>query len=198
MNKNKHVKKNLASNLGVVAEKVTHSLDKELLENFHEFLKAHTDILTKNVHSTKYDIYHNLKRIINEKMLAVVLGDKDSCVIITKRGDYTTNMETMIDDGITCGVYTPTKGNTMKDLKTFCDFLYYNFKDHPRYKKTLPTSNQPARLYDAAKTHKFASPDIITGEELKFRPIIAQTATYTYNASQIIAEYLKPLVDETL
>ena len=147
VNKNKHVKKNLASNLGVVAEKVTHSLDKELLENFHKFLKAHTDILTKNVHSTKYDIYHNLKRIINEKMLAVVLGDKDSCVIITKRGDYTTNMETMIDDGITCGVYTPTKGNTMKDLKTFCDFLYYNFKDHPRYKKTLPTSKERINLH---------------------------------------------------
>ena len=60
----------------------------------------------------------------------------------------------------------------------------------------LPTSNQPARLYGIAKTHKFSLPDIITTEKLKFRPIIAQTGTYTYNASQVIAEYLKPLVDE--
>ena len=60
----------------------------------------------------------------------------------------------------------------------------------------LPTSNQPARLYGTAKTYKSASPDIITTEKLKFRPIIAQNGTYTYNAAQVIAEYLKPLVDE--
>ena len=35
----------------------------------------------------------------------------------------------------------------------------------------------------------FASPDIITAKKLKFRPIIAQTGTYTYNADQVIAEY---------
>ena len=28
---------------------------------------------------------------------------------------------------------------------------------------------------------------------MKFRPIIAQTVRYTYNAAQVIAEYLKPL-----
>ena len=38
--------------------------------------------------------------------------------------------------------------------------------------------------------------DIITTDKLKFRPIIAQTGTYTQNATQVIAEYLKPLVDE--
>ena len=60
----------------------------------------------------------------------------------------------------------------------------------------LPISNQPARLYGTSKTHKFASPDIITTEKLKFRPIIAQTGTCTYNAAQVIAEDLKPFIDE--
>ena len=60
----------------------------------------------------------------------------------------------------------------------------------------LPTSNQPARLYGTAKTHIFTSPDIITSEKLKFRPITAQTGTYTYKAAQVIPKYLKPLVDE--
>ena len=36
-------------------------------------------------------------------------------------------MQTMIDDGITCGVYKPTTDNTLKDLKTFRDF-----KDRPK------------------------------------------------------------------
>ena len=35
--------------LEVLAEKVTDSLDEEVREEFHEFLIAHTDILTKKV-----------------------------------------------------------------------------------------------------------------------------------------------------
>ena len=41
-------------------------------------------------------------------------------------------MQTMIDDGITCGVYTPATDNTRKDLKTFRDSLHSNFKDRPK------------------------------------------------------------------
>ena len=57
-----------------------------------------------------------------------------------------------------------------------------------------PTSNQPARIYGTAKTHKFENPDNITLEQLKLRPIIAQNGTYTYNAAQVIGDYLKPLI----
>ena len=89
-------------------------------------MRVHTDILTKSVYSTKDNTYQNLKRIINDKTLAVVPGDKDSCVIIMRIA---------------------------------------NFKDHPKYQKMLPTSNQPARLYGTAKAHKFASPHIITTEK---------------------------------
>ena len=128
MDKNKHIKKNLAANLEVAAEKVTDSLDKEVREDFHKFLRVHTDILTKNVYSTKDDTYHKLKRIINDKTLAVVAGDKDLCVIIMKRADYIAKIQTMIDDGITCDVYSPTTDNTLKDLNTFRDFIYRNFK----------------------------------------------------------------------
>ena len=67
----------------------------------------------------------------------------------------------MIDDSITCGVYITTTDNTLKNLKTFRDFLYRNFKDHLKYEKILLTSNQPAQLYGSAKTHKLHSTDII-------------------------------------
>ena len=43
MDKNKHIKKNLAANLELVAEKVTNSLEKKVRKDFHEFLRAHTD-----------------------------------------------------------------------------------------------------------------------------------------------------------
>ena len=48
----------------------------------------------------------------------------------------------------------------------------------------------------AIQTHKFSSIEDITLENLKFRPIIAQSGTYTYNAAQVIADYLKPLCSD--
>ena len=56
-----------------------------------------------------------------------------------------------------------------------------------------PVSNQFGRIYATAKTHKFNPLDDINVNNLKFRPIISQIGTYTYNAAKVIAEYLKPL-----
>ena len=82
----------------------------------------------------------------------------------------------------------PTVDTVLNDLKKFQDFLHRNFKgkfDH--YKDMRPVSNQPG------KTHKFSSLDEIAIEKLKFRPIISQVGTYTYNGAKVIADYLKPL-----
>ena len=56
-----------------------------------------------------------------------------------------------------------------------------------------PQSNQPAKLYATAKTHKFNKIQEINSEKLKFRPIIDQTGTCSYNVAQVISQYLKPL-----
>ena len=58
----------------------------------------------------------------------------------------------------------------------------------------MPVSNQPARFFVTAKTHKFKSlEEINVNHQLKLRPIIDQTGTYIDNASKGIAKYLKPL-----
>ena len=86
VDKNKHVKKNLAANLEGVEEKVTHSLNKEGTRRFSQILKSSHRYSNKNVYLTKDDIYHKQKCIINDdKTLAVGPGDKDSCVIIMRR-----------------------------------------------------------------------------------------------------------------
>ena len=56
-----------------------------------------------------------------------------------------------------------------------------------------PGSNQPARLYGTAKTHKFETLEDITVANLKFRTIIDQTGMLTYNVSKVISNYLRPL-----
>ena len=191
---NKNIKKHLAAYFGYLADKITENLDSHKREDFHKFLRAYVDIFTKNVYATTDYTYKHLKRIIKDPNLVVVSGDKESCVVIMNKSDYQSKMQHMINDGIRDGIYEVTGDNTLDDLKTFKSFLYRNFYGkYEHYEKMLPKSNQPGQLYGTAKTHKFSSIEDITLENLKFRPIIAQSGTYTYNAAQIVADYLKPL-----
>ena len=56
-----------------------------------------------------------------------------------------------------------------------------------------PVASQPAKLFATAKTHKFNNIEDNDAEELKFKPIIDQTRTFTYHYSKVIAESLRPL-----
>ena len=105
-------------------------------------------------------------------------------------------MQQMINDRIRDGIYKVTVDNT-NGLKTFKSLLYGNFYGkYELYEKMMPKLNLPGQFYGTAKTHKFNSIEDITLENLKFRSIIAQSSTCTYNAAQVIADYLKPLCRE--
>ena len=56
-----------------------------------------------NIYVTKYYIYHNLRDMIQDKDIVVVKGNKDYSIVIMKRSDNVTKLETMIDDGIMKG-----------------------------------------------------------------------------------------------
>ena len=62
-----------------------------------------------------------------------------------------------------------------------------------RYYEIRPVSNQPAQFFVTAKTHKFKSLEEINVDQLKLRSIIDETGTYIYNASKVMAKYLKSL-----
>ena len=94
--------------------------------------------------------------MIENKDIAVVKGDKDSSVVIMKKSDYLAKLDTMID------TYVETTDNTLKELLPFKEFLYSNFHNYECYKDMKPDSNQPARLYGTAKTHKFETLEDIT------------------------------------
>ena len=79
-------------------------------------------------------------------------------------------MQRMIDDSITCGIYTPTTDNTLKDFKTYRDFVYRTFKYYAKYDKNITNLKRAF----TAKMHNFVSQNIITTEQLKFRPVFEQ------------------------
>ena len=132
--------------------------------------------------------YRNFKNIIKDENVGILSGDRDSSIVIMQKGDYNHKLQQMIDVGIKNGICT-TEDNTLNDLRKFQDFLRRNFKDKfARYEDMRPVSNQPGRIYATAKTHKFNSLDEINVGNLKFRPIISQIGTYTYNAAKVIAD----------
>ena len=106
--------------------------------------------------------------MIQNKDIVIVKGDKDSSVVIMKKSDYLTKLDTMTDDGIMKGTYVKTAESTLKELSQFQDFLRRNFRNYEHYKDMKPDSNQPARLYGTAKTHKFEFLEDITVINLKF------------------------------
>ena len=81
------------------------------------------------------------------------------------------------------------------NFKSIADRIPDNIQSDLRenYQEMLPKSNQPGQLHGTAKTHKFTNIDEIIVDNLKFRPIIAQTGTYNYNAAQVTAKYCKSL-----
>ena len=107
--------------------------------------------------------------------------------------DYVKKVNRMINEGIRQGKYEMTTDTTHKDLEKFQSFLYRNFKSHPSYNDMRPVSNQPARFFATAKTHKFDDYSSINVKKLKLRPIIDQSNTFTYNAAKIVSDYLQPL-----
>jgi hypothetical protein len=131
----------------------------------------------------------------NNPDIVILEGDKESATVIMNKLDYVNKMNEMIEKGIQDGTYVDSEDTTIEDLKHFKQFLYRNFADHPKYKKMLPKSHRPARMYGSAKTHKFDSYEQITVENLKLRPIMDQSGTMMYTAAQIVADYIKPLND---
>ena len=97
-----------------LADSLKGNIDHENLEHFHEFLRGYTDIFTNNIYATKDYTYHNLCRMIQHKDVVVVKGDKDSNIIVMKKSDYVTKLDTMIAGGIMKGTYIETTENTLK------------------------------------------------------------------------------------
>ena len=194
IDKNKNTRKFLAANSETLAQRTSDSVEAHRLEKYHEFLRGYTDIFTKNVFQTKDYTHHNLKKSILEKDVVFMKGYKDSSVVILNKPDYIEKLENMVKEGIE-GTYTLTEDNTIKDLKNFKEFLKLkrNFKGYDKLDDMLPTSNQSARIYASAKTHKFSSVDSVNINDLKFRPIIDQTGMITYIAAKVTSDYLRPL-----
>ena len=85
---------------------------------------------------------------ILSKIVVVISGDKDSCLVLSKRSDYDNKLQSLIDEGIINGTYASTTESTLNDLKKIQYLLSRNFKvKFAQYKDMQLISNQSGRLY---------------------------------------------------
>ena len=104
-------------------------------------------------------------------------------MVILNKTDYINKVDAMISEGKYVK-YVETVDSNHKDLKHFQDFLCRHFYKTKYYDGTCPVSNQPARFFATAKTHKFATIEDINAKDFKLRSIIDQTGTYIYMMHQ--------------
>ena len=97
-------------------------------------------------------------------------ADRGFCTVILNKREYVNKVNAMTDEVISKTKYVETVDSTHEDLKHFQDFLYRHFYKTIYYDGMHPISNQHARL-----------------------PIIDQTGIYIYDASKVVAEFLKRL-----
>ena len=105
--------------------------------------------MSENVYCTE-DIIFKETQIRNNNVV-VLPGDKDSCVIIMNRLDYTKKVESMLQKGILKGKYVKTEGNILKEVKSFQSFIYRHFKTTKVYNDMMPSFRQPARFLQKRK-----------------------------------------------
>ena len=150
IDRNKNVNKYLSAELETLAQQTSDCVGPGKLEEYHEFLRAYSEILCRNIYNSKDCTYHDLKLLIKNKDIKVLQGDKDSSIIIMDIKMYFEKLETMVKEGIKNGIYKETTDTTLHDLKLFQNLLYRNFKDYKDYEKMIPVSNRPTRLYPSA------------------------------------------------
>ena len=176
-----------------VALRLYNYVNASMKETFHEFLRSSTSIISNNIYSEKDNTVKLLSPLIKNDKIVILAANKESCTVILNKSDYIRKVNNIIEEGMQQGKYIETIDTTQSDLKHFQDFLYRHFKRSEHYDQMRPVSNQPGRFFATAKTHKCTSLNDITVENLKFRPIIDLTGTCTYNTSNVIANYLRPL-----
>ena len=162
-------------------------------ETFHGFLRSSTNIITNSIYSEKDKTVKLLSPLIKNDKIVILAADKESCTVTLNKSDYIRKVNNIIEEGMQQGKYIGTIDTTQSNLKHFLNFHYRHFKKSEYYDQMRPVSNQPGRFFATAKTHKCTSLNDITVENLKLRPIIDLTGACTYNTSNVIANYLRPL-----
>ena len=121
------------------------------------------------LYATRDDTYHKLRDMIQNKDI-FVKGDKDSSVVIMKKSDCVTKLDSMISGSIMNDIFVETTDNTSKNYRDFRTFYLQTFITMNTIKIcNLIAIDQHLFIFiGTAKNHKFETLEDITVPNLKF------------------------------
>ena len=124
VDQNKYIRKDVAVEIETLCSSVDKDTSPDYKENVHEFLTSVTNTFTQNVYTSKDNTYNLLKSLKPNKNIVFLSGDKDSSVVILDRACYKEKINTLINDGISKGVYVIDENdNSLRELKAFQNFI---------------------------------------------------------------------------
>ena len=179
VDKKKYVKQKVAIEIESVAVRLDKYVDVSMKETFHELLRSSTNIINNNVYSD--NTVKLLSPLLKNDKIVILVAHKESCTAILNKSNYIRKVNNIIEEGMQQDKYIETLDTIQSDLKHFQNFLCRYCKKSEHYDQMHPVSNQPGRFFATTKIHKFTSLNDITVENLKLRPIIDLTGSYTYN-----------------
>ena len=139
--------------------------------------------------------YEALKKLSSCKDIVIHKSDKGNSVVIVNHADYLKRMQDMVDDTSKfekIDVKLRKDYNFMKKEKGKVDSLLSELVDKKSIstaerEKLSPNGPNPARLYGLPKIHK----PTVNGLP-KYRPIISQIGSPTYNIAKFLLEFVTP------
>ena len=87
VDKNKYVKRNVATELESLSIILDKYINPSSKENFHEYLRAATNIITKNIYNDHDNTFKSLVNLRKNENIIVLSADKESCTVILNKAD---------------------------------------------------------------------------------------------------------------
>ena len=139
--------------------------------------------------------YEALKKLSTCKDIVIHKSDKGNSVVIVNRSDYLNRLQEMVNDTSKFEELKVKPGkdyNFMKKEKSEVDDLLSELVDKRSISEAIreklsPNGPNPARLYGLPKIHK----PLADGFP-KYRPIISQIGSPTYQIAKYLLEFVKP------
>ena len=121
------IKKPVKRNVAVELKSLSIILDKYIKpsskENFHEYLRASTNIIIKNIYNDNDHTFKSLTNLRKNENIIFISADNESWKVNLNKVDYIDKINKMIDEEIANGKCIGTSDTTHVDLKRFQDFL---------------------------------------------------------------------------
>ena len=127
IDKKKFTKQNVAIEIENLAANLNKFIKDDQREEFHNFLRSSTNIISKNIFHSKDHTFSKLNELRKDDTIVILPADKESSCVIMDKDDYINKVSCMITEGITDMKYARCDDTILKNFLKFPMVLVKKF-----------------------------------------------------------------------